>query len=69
MATNNKYRVYFKCFGEKKRMDVEAIDKYEAEQIVMDKIEIIYTKLIEGHEKPREKFEMPDQFKDIFKGF
>lgn len=67
MATN-KYRVYFKLFGEKKRMDVMAETKYEAEQEVLDKLEIVTIKLIEGSEAKQESknTDVVNEFNSIF---
>lgn len=50
MSSKNKYRIYFKWLGGKKRIDIEAFDINEAESILYEKLEIIHTKLIEGNE-------------------
>lgn len=52
-------------------MDVYAETKYEAEQQVLDKLEIVTIKLIEGQENTQSKStgDFMKDFGNIFKGF
>jgi hypothetical protein len=47
----NNYKVYFEFLGKKMQMSVDAVNRYDAEDIVRNKIIIHSVKLIEGQEK------------------
>jgi len=65
----NKYKVYFQFNGKKMAMEVEADDRYDAENIVYDKLKIDAVKLIEGSEPSKESNNMFDgDSMDFLKG-
>lgn len=69
MNTKNKYRIYFKWLGEKKRIDIIGETIHDAENQLLDKLEIIHTKLIEGKEPIKKQTDLENQFDNIMNMF
>ena len=65
----NTYKLYFNFFGKKMKYEIEAYDKYEAEELLRDKIIIDSVKLTNGTEPSPQQFPNTDgldSLKDIF---
>lgn len=60
----NKYKVYYKYRDKKFQIEIEANNKHEAEDTVLNFIEIIAVKLSQGKESKDDK-----SFEDLFKTF
>lgn len=67
-----KYKIYFSIFGKKMQTEIEAYDKYGAEEILRDKIKIDQIDVISTQdvkEKTKNKLsdnDVLDYLKDMF---